>query len=42
VQRLCKGYAKWGCVLKGAVQWLCTDGAVFKEAVPNEAVRDMS
>jgi hypothetical protein len=38
VQRLCKG----GCVLKGAVHWLCTDGAVFKVAVPNEAVLDMS
>jgi hypothetical protein len=38
MQRLCKG----GCVLKGAVHWLCTDGAVFKEAVPNKAVLDMS
>jgi hypothetical protein len=36
VQRLCKGYAK------GAVHRLCADGAVFKEAVPNEAVLDMS
>jgi hypothetical protein len=37
-QRLCEG----GCVLKGAVHQLCTDEAVFKEVVPNEAVLDMS
>ena len=41
MQRLCRGYAK------GAVHWLCTDGAVFNEAVfnealPDEAVLDMS
>jgi hypothetical protein len=49
VQRLCRGYAKAmqrglcterSCAL--AVHWLCTDGAVFKEAVPNEAVLNMS
>jgi hypothetical protein len=42
VQRLCRGYAKAMqrglCTEKG----LCTDGAVFKEAVPNEAVLGMS
>jgi hypothetical protein len=40
MQRLCKRglCTERGCALMG----LCTDGAVFKEAVPNEAVLDMS
>ena len=46
VQRLCRGYAKAMqrglCTERGAVHWLCTDGAVFNEAVPDEAVLDMS
>jgi hypothetical protein len=38
MQRLSKG----GLCTESAVHWLCADGAVFKEAVPNEAVLDMS
>ena len=44
VQRLCRSYAKAtqrGLCAERAVHQLCTDGAVFKEAVPNEAVLDM-
>jgi hypothetical protein len=44
--KLCRGYAKakqkGGLCTERAVHWLCADGAVFKEAVPNEAVLDMS
>jgi hypothetical protein len=32
---------QWGLCTERAVHWVCTDGAVFKEAEPNEAVLDM-